>query len=309
MSSDSLIIVALSFPSIILTIIGNTIFFITLIKTSFLHTPSNVLLGVLCATDLLAGVLCQPLFITLLLSNPGPCCTLLARIFYYIYDLSCWNSFICTLMVTLDRYAAICYPYRYMAYATCRKHIYSTLFIFALTTIYATIKFRHYKNTEVRFLSIDISLQLLVMLAAVAMYIRINKIIRSQRKRIRPPADGSIRRQTRLALREKSKIHTVSIILAVFIGCYTPRTIFDVKCILYYLRKINYDVVLGNWANFFVLLNSCLNPIIYCARIKEIQEAAVKIFMPSLAHRRELRNESSNINENREKRAAQFITT
>ena len=124
MSSHSLIIVALSAPLIILTITGNAVFFITLTKTSLLHTPSNVLLGALCATDLLAGVLCQPLFIAMLLSSPGPCCTLLARIFYFIYDLSCWNSFICTLMVTLDRYAAICYPYRYRAHATCRKYIY-----------------------------------------------------------------------------------------------------------------------------------------------------------------------------------------
>ena len=290
MSPHSYIIASFSVSSAILTIICNSVFFITLIKTSSLHTPSNVLLGALCLTDLLAGVLCQPLFIALLLSNPGPCCTLLASLFYFAYDLSCWNSFICTLMVTLDRYAAICYPYRYRAHATCRKYIYSTLSIFALTTIHAIIKFGRYANAEVKFLSVDISLQLLIIVALFMMYGKIYRTVLSQRKCIASIKDTFVNRKPRISLHERSKTHTVTIILAVFISCYTPRTIFDVKCILYYLGKTGYNIVLGNWANFFVLLNSCLNPIIYCARIEETRRAAMRIFMPNLVERRDSAN-------------------
>ena len=290
MSSHSYIIAGFSLSSAILTIICNAVFFVTLLKTSSLHTPSNVLLGALCVTDLLARVLCQPLFIALVLSNPGPCCTLLARTFYFIYDLSCWNSFICTLMVTLDRYAAICYPYRYRAHATCRKYIYSTVSIFALTTIHATIKFRLYKNAEVNFLSVDISLQLLIITALFIMYCKIYRIVLSQRKCIASIKATFANRKPRIPLQERSKTHTVTMILAVFISCYTPRTIFDAKCILYYLGKTGYNLLLGNWANFFVLLNSCLNPIIYCARIEETRRAAMKIFMPNLVDRRDSAN-------------------
>lgn len=283
MSSHSYIIAGFTASSAILNIICNTVFFITLLKTSSLHTPSNVLLGALCVTDLLAGVLCQPLFIALLLSNPGPCCIPLASAFYFIYDLSCWNSFICTLLITLDRYAAICHPYRYRALATYRKYIYSTLGIFALTTIHATIKFMNYKNTEVIFLSVDISLQLLIIMALLMMYCKIYRVVLSHRQRIVSIKDAFVKRQSRrISLRELTKTHTVTIILVVFICCYALRTIFDVKCILYYLGKIDYDLMLANWANFFVLLNSALNPIIYCARIEETRRAAMKMFIPNL---------------------------
>ena len=46
------------------TITGNAICIFTFAKTRSLHTPSNVLVGALCATDLYAGLVLQPLILT-----------------------------------------------------------------------------------------------------------------------------------------------------------------------------------------------------------------------------------------------------
>ena len=309
MSSDNFIIVGFSIPPMILTIIGNAVFFGTLLRTSLLHTPSNFLLGALCVTDLLAGLVCQPIYIAVLLSEPGPCCPPLIQAFNFIYELSCWNSFLCSLLITLDRYSAVCYPYRYREYATCKKYAILTTGIFVSSAVHSIIKLISYKNSQVVFLSLDVSLQLLMIVAVLLMYARIYTVVFSQRKRMSSIGDASMRQQSRVSLRERSRTHTVTMILIVFVACYTPYTVFCVQCILYYEGQMKYSLQLGLWANFLVLLNSCLNPMIYCARSQEIRRAAVKIFNSSSLYGRDSANAAVNAEENGDRRTTQFVST
>ena len=299
MSSDSFIIAGLSFPTTILTIICNAVFFITLLKTSSLHTPSNILLGALCVTDLLAGLACQPLYIAYLLGKPGPTRSSIVKALNFAYNVSCWNSFVSSLLITLDRYVAICYPYRYQEHATCRKYVYTAFCTFVLFVIYAIIQLTFYKNSEIIFWSVQVSLQLLVIIAVLIMYARIYRVVLSQRKRIASIRDVSGRRKSRISFSERNRTHTVTIILAVFIACYAPHTVYCIERILYYLGKFQYHRKLALWANYFVLLNSCLNPIIYCARSQEISRAAVKVFMPSPRFTRDTENDVKGANKSK----------
>ena len=307
MSLDNFIVVGFSILPTLLTIIGNTVFLVTLAKTRMLHTPSNVLIGALCVTDLLAGVLCQPFYIAFLLSTPGPCCSPVAKALNFTFGLSSQNSFICSLLITLDRYTAIYYPYRYRELATCNKYCFSTFSIFVLTVIYTVIKFKFYDDAKVEFWLIHIGLQLLIITAVLLMYVRIYRVVLSQRNRVPSLRDASFRRKFRFLRREKSRTHTVFIILAVFITCYIPYAVHSVKSILYYMGKIGYNLKFAMWAIYFVLLNSCLNPIIYCARSQEIRRAAVRIFMSSLVYGRNSRNAVDNTEESRRKRTIQDI--
>ena len=299
MSSDSFIIAGLSIPSTILTIICNTVFFITLLKTSSLHTPSNILLGAMCVTDLLAGLVCQPLYIAYLLGEPGPARSSIVKALNFAYNVTCWNSFVSSLLITLDRYVAICYPYKYQEYATCRKYVYTASCTFVFFVIYAIIQLTFYKNSEIIFWSVQVSLQLLVIIAVLMMYARIYRVVLSQRKRIASIRDTSGRRKSGISFKERNRTHTVTIILAVFIACYAPHTVYCVERVLYHLGNFEYHRNLALWANYFVLLNSCLNPIIYCARSQEIRRAAVKFFMPNSQFARDPANTVTNFEENK----------
>ena len=287
MYSERSTVVSLTIVPAILTIIGNTVFFVTLLKTPSLHTPSNLVLGALCLTDLLAGALCQPIHIAMLLCKSVPIRSLLYSTFYFIFHLSCFNSFVFSLLITLDRYAAICHPYRYLEHATCKRYAYTAVAIFVLSAIYAIIEITYYQNFKVIFWSFEVSLQLLFMILVLMIYIKIYKVVLQQRKRIAMNGNFTSRRQSRIPARERSKTHTVTIILAVFIACYTPFTVYYLMFTLKLLGKIKaYNLYeLGVWAYYFVLLNSCLNPIIYCARSQEIRRAALGIFVPSFAYR------------------------
>ena len=310
MSSDDYIMVGLSIPGIILTTIGNTVFFITLMKTTSLHTPSNFLLGTLCVTDLLAGVLCQPIHIALHLSRSEQSFGPLQTVFYFAFHLSCFNSFIFSLLITLDRYAAICYPFKYGYHASCSKYLYTSFGIFLLSAIYATIEIMFYQNFKVIFWSLEVCLQLLFIILVLIIYIKIYKVVLSQRKRIAMLGNFASRRQSRISTRERSKTHTVSIIVAVFIACYTPFTVYYLMFTLTLLGKIKVHSIykLGIWAYYLVFLNSCFNPMIYCARSQEIRRAAMRIFVPNLAHNRE-RHETETEENKRSRRSIQRVAT
>ena len=304
MSTDSFIIVSFSIPAAILTIFLNTIFLITLFKTHSLHTPSNVLLGALCVTDLLAGVLCQPLFIAILLSKLGSFFSSLIKAYNFVFTLSSINSFICSLLITLDRYAAIHYPYRYLERASCRKYVYASFGLFALSVVHAAITFLLYNASKVVFWSIEVVLQLLIIVAIVTMYVKIYRVVLSKRSQ-----HGGLRERSRISRTERSRTHTVTIILAVFVACYAPYAAYCVESVLYFLGKVGDSAKLGLWAQFFVLLNSCLNPIVYCARSKKIRRGAVRMFMPNSRFARDSTNGMTNVKKKKKRGADQDVVT
>ena len=309
MSSDGYVNLGLSLPPAILTMIGNPAFFITLLKTSSLHTPSNVLLGALCVTDLLAGAICQPINMILRIRKQGQCCSPLLRAYWFIVHMSPLNSFVFSLLITLDRYMAIFYPYRYRQHVTCRKYIYVSCGLFGISLIYATIELRFYDDSPVTFWGLELVLEFLFIFAVFITYAKIYKVVRSQRRRVAAITNVFVGQRSRISIRERSKTCTIAIILTIFIACYAPYIAYSILSILYLLENINdyeYIFQLEICAYYLVLLNSCLNPVVYCARSREIRRAAVKIFMPNSRYARNLANTLENAEINRGRRIDQF---
>ena len=308
MSSDGYVNLGLSLPPTILTMIGNPAFFITLLKTSSLHTPSNVLLGALCVTDLLAGAICQPINMVLRIQKQERCCSPLLRTYWFMVHMSPLNSFVFSLLITLDRYIAICHPYRYIQHASCRRYVYVTFGLFGISMIYATVELRVYDYSPVTFWALELVLELLFIVAVFITYLRIYGVVRSQRRRITGSSNVFVGRQSRISIRERSKTYTVGIILAIFIACYAPYIVYSIMSILYLLGDIEdykYIFQLEISAYYLVLLNSCLNPVIYCAMSREIRRAAVKIFMPNSRFARNSVNALGNMEINRGRRIDQ----
>ena len=288
------IIFALSIPPTILTIPGNIVFFITLLKTPSLHTPSNTLLGALCVTDLLAGLVCQPLSMSVLLSKPAPCCPPLLIAYDISFKLSSANSFVFSLLITLDRYAAIQYPYRYLEYASCKKYVYTTTGLFILSAIYAIVEERLYFSSMITFWGIPACVNLLILLVVLMIYARICIVVFSKQKKIVASMHPDFRKLSKSSKEERRRTQTVIIIVAAFIVCYTPYFVHTFKVFLFFLGKGKPSTMLGLWANYFVLLNSCLNPLIYCARSHKIRRAATKIFISRFAYGRRAATTTTN---------------
>ena len=271
------IILALDIVPALFTIIGNSIFFVTIWKTRAIHTPSNMLLGFLSITDLLVGVLCQPLFVITILQSPVPCCTDVMVAYNFIFGVTSWNSFLFIALISADRYFAVFYPYRYRAFATCKKFTYITAIVFAVSLSYTTIDILFYERSTIAFLIFLIVFQSMVVIVTIFIYIFVYRAVLRQRRMF-----DRVPRLRRRKMRKRNKTDernskTIALILIAFIISSLPYISYHIQMLLYYTKGIKFLSSFGTWVNFLFLLNSAINPLVYFIKRSDIREAAKRI--------------------------------
>lgn len=266
----------------LITVIANGILIITIIKTRTLHTPSNVIVGALCVTDFLVGTVTQPLFLTLLsYILTGQDLTSFAPVLWYSVKILASISFTYMFHINVDRYLAICRPLRYRQLATCRRYLYLVTTTFIIVAVIpsfgATIYF------------------MLSTFAIVAMlpvmgycYCRIFLAIRRQSRVITIEAISVVGQQVNHR-KHRSTYHAFTLLITCgcFFVCYVPILA------VYITNNHKLDIcnfsrrklIFFFWAEFLVLLNSFLNPIVYCFRLKAVRSAARQYFENMVCNR------------------------
>ena len=266
-------------------IIGNGLCVITFIKTRSLHVPSNVFVVALCFSDLFAGFIVEPLYIAkLFLVQTNHDITTLRKCFAVLFIFATAASFLYSYLVTLDRYFAICHPFRYMATVTCKKYIYLALSTLILAT--AILLVMTYEN-EIA-ISCVVALHLLIVGHVLLSYALIYRAIKAQRRvsvTVGCIGDNTVsaleRRNNARRNEEKKKAYTIGIIIIAFAVCYAPQIgqsvayVMTKKHTCYHPPNV---FLVQHIAVFIMLINSAINPIIYAFRIKAIREAAGQIF-------------------------------
>ena len=262
----------------LLTIVSNSVFMITLIKTSSLHTPSNILLGALCFSDLLVGFIAQPITISYyaIMGTEQtvniPLSTAYSGTRYLCTELSS----LYVVLISLDRYIAVCHPYKYHSTATSKTHM---CIVFLAAFLFACFgSTRVFFGTKFEFEVIRISLTSFFIFVIILSYVCIFKVVLKHRRAISNQTESNI--ETRQS--EHRTTFTMAIIIGIFFLCYFP---YSGLYLYHFIRgsfcwdsKLVY--ILNHWALFLVLLNSLLNPIVYYARSKEIRNAIIKVLRP-----------------------------
>ena len=277
MSTQSLIIITLDVISGLVTIIGNAIFFVTISYTPSLHTPSNVLLACLSLSDILVGVLCQPLFIAVILQPSQPCCMRLDQVYNFTFLVLAGTSFSLLVLITGDRFLAIFYPFKYIEFASCRKSTYIAIVVFTACLLYAAMDALFYKRAQILFILVETSLMILTLSFNVISYILIYRVIHQKRRTVRAveKSDELSHRQTNRT--DRVKTNTVAFILLAFIGCTTPYIANATQMLLYYTKQIKFMPHFMEWTDFLFLLNSAINPLIYFLRRSDFRQAAKRL--------------------------------
>lgn len=274
------IFLAIDVPITALTIFGNIIFFITLIKTKSLHTPSNIILGALCFSDLLVGFIVQPIdlifyFRTVVARQINQNIAILGHL---TSQLCVGLSFVYTLVGSIDRYLAICHPYRYHAQATNKRHLITVIICGALwmmVTLIDVLSPLHSASAIINFIFTLVS-----MMAILFSWFKVCKVMKHHQKAIVSMRSQPSMEELRRRRAERKKTYTVGIIMAVLIFCYTPVCAVTIHLIisnrLSCLHKRS-DHVIILWARLFVNVNSLLNPFIYYMRSRDFREAAKRV--------------------------------
>ena len=188
-------------------------------------------------------------------------------------------SFIIVLYISIDKYVAVCHPFFYQSHATIKRY----MVMVAMAWIYKVVVS---STSGSAYLVVYGSVTLLSMLIIVFCYIRIYRVI-AQKER-------SVLRLGRLGdeekeildnnRKERSKTHTILILLAVFTASYVPPLVVlfaifktDERANLCKVSPDTYSLFM--WSMFVYNLSSAVNPIIYCMRMKSIKVALKNLLL------------------------------
>ena len=265
----------------LLTCIGNFIVVFVIGKTRDLHSPSFILLGCLAVSDLLVGLICQPLFvahkIAELKENFAVFCTLKV-----LQSLSAWItggvSLFILAAVLIDRLLALTLHLRYNTIVTVPRVFQTTFILWMFVTV--TVLLRFWMTNKWFF--IPIGLGFLFFSVIMASSWKIFRIVRRHQHQVKDQdmAVSHLQNKTMNILKCRKLAATVLYIYGLFLIFYLPyMVLLVVETFIGFSRtvRIAYD-----YAATAIFINSFLNPVLYCWRISEIRRAVKNIMRRNL---------------------------
>ena len=245
-------------------------------KTSSLPKTLKTLLLSLAVSDVGVGLLVQPFYISLLVkriqqSNTG-CST---RAFITIVLLFSTASFLGVVAISVDRFLAIHLHLRYQELVTHKRVAVVVISIWLLSAFLSLTVLWVPPDIRSPFISIGTGICLLV---TALVYIRIYLAVRRHKNQIQVLQVQN----PNFASLIKSAISTFWVYL-VFLVCYLPILICWAILAIY-----GPNIVLNRLLLFsctLVFVNSSLNPVIYCWKVRHIRQAIMNILRNMSWHR------------------------
>ena len=258
-----------TFLSITATL-GNVLILIALNKVTSICPPTKLLFRCLAVTDLCVGLITQPLFTVMLLAS--------SNVYEYVKDIQmissivlCGVSLLTSTAISVDRLLALSLGLRYRYVVTLRRVralIISFWFLIAASVGCLFI-------SEIYFFVYAVVMLISLLISAIS-YAKIYFRLRHQllhvqghvHQRQQLPPNGVVPTALNVARYKK----TVSFIAWVQLGlfaCYSPL------CITLVSDHFEEEFLDDNIIYFFLcllFLNSSLNPILYCWKIREVKQ-------------------------------------
>jgi len=273
--ADAVLMFLFSPPTIVL----NLLVLVGIYKTPSLHSPSNILLCGLALTDLGAGAIALPMFAifsigyalnaTHLLCYMDILTKLLVTPFSGI-------SFVTMTLISLDRMIALMFHMKYYCIVTTRRVLIAVIFSWCSAYVIAS---SHLWYIElIRWSTVIIFIACFVVCTVNnAVIFRILKYHRTQiaRQQKQVQANENINNSIEAQQKRKTSSNALWIYL-LFILCYAPFLIARVMK-NYLDTKTKTVYLLFNTAYVIMYLNSLLNPIVYCIKMRPIRNAVVRL--------------------------------
>ena len=257
----------------ILTCVGNAAILHAIRKTQELHSPSFVLLFCLAASDLLVGLICQPSFVGFKIAELGNdsnvYCTLAT-----IQGISSWTTSGASLLtlsaVSIDRLLAVTLHLRYNTIVTVPRVVQTAvcLWVFAITIV--MLKF-----WITNWLVFPLVITLLTFFVTTLSTLKIFQIVRRHHRQI-TQQQLSVQSNTINVLKCRKSAVTVLYVYGLILISYLP--VFVTMLIQAFTGLTKTIQIAYDYVATVVFINSFLNPVVYCWRIREIRRAVKNVF-------------------------------
>ncbi|XP_078342772.1 beta-3 adrenergic receptor-like [Oculina patagonica] len=270
----TLLFSAISIFLSIATILGNALILVALRKESSLHPPSKLLYSCLAITDLLVGLIVGPAaavhFMNWTIDLKGiDLCVNSAAIGAVSFTILTSVSLLTLTAISVDRLLALLLKLRYRHVVTSRRIRAFVVCAWIPSIVYAITLFWEYSIAKIY----GYTLQALCILISAFCY---SKIFLTLHRHTSEVQDHVHQRQPneRLPLnirRYRKTVCTGLWILMTLVVCYVPYII--VTAIFTSNGPFSLLPTLWGITGTLVILNSSLNPLLYCWRIREVRQA------------------------------------
>lgn len=260
----------------LITFLGNFLILFAIGKNRDLHSPSFILLGCLAASDLLVGLICQPVFVASniaeLRKNYNAHCTL-RMLLHFTGWMTAGVSLLILTAVLIDRLLALTLHLRYNTIVTVPRVFLIILgfWIFAITLNVA----RFWMSKKWYFIAI--AFFVLPFLVITLSTLKIFQISRKHQSQINDQhvAVSHLQSNTVNALKCRKSAVTVLYIYGLFVVVYLPW--LSLTTAAFFIGHPRELKIASNFALTAVFINSFLNPVVYCWRNREIRRAVKNI--------------------------------
>ena len=258
----------LNAPLMLLSIIGNALVLVAILKTPSIRSPSVIFLCSLAVSDLLVGLVVQPVYIVEQMVKTVP---KLQEAVGGMGFAGCGVSLWTMTAITVDRFLALYYHLQYPNLMTTSRAIYTIATIWCIITLFS---FSVLWSPRIYYFlgAFCITICLLVCLFC---FIKIYRIVRRHQVQIhvQQQAVENSTDTNKQQIRQSTKsAKNIFIYFLVMILCYTP--LFFVY-IISAINNLN-SIVLWTFPVTVAFMNSSINPFLYCWRTPELRRAVFK---------------------------------
>ena len=268
-------IIAINTPFAMFAIFSNIVIIITVYKTRELRIPANILLCCLALTDLMVGLVTQPLFIAwrVMLHFSSTICSsgLLHNLYEAFLYLCTGGSFLCLAYLSTDRSMAVSRPLQYRANVTTNQTVRNMAILWAIWIGFIVLRYVGIDENSNQIITSVIAgllfIYLLVVQVVLMVYLKRNTI-----HSLHSGENSALivyRRERRCAV-------TIVYIFLALLFFLLPAVLVQV---ITGFSSSNQSKTEMNFAISALLINSSANPLIYFWRSKDMRKAARRLFV------------------------------
>ena len=257
----------LNAPLMFISILGNALVLAAIIRTPSIRSTHMIMLCSLAVSDFLVGLIAQPIYIARQLTKER----YLNNVWKVIGPSLCGVSLMTITAITVDRFLALHYHMRYATFATESRVKYTLITMWLITFLMHCF---NVWNARVHSLITSISV-IICLLISTFSYIRIYFIVRRHQLQIHAQQqaveNSNAENNINIVRLKKSALNSFVFYITLII-CYLPMYV------LLTLLSLSVKDRQTQWefAYTAVFMNSAINPILYCWRLRELRTAVVK---------------------------------